>query len=982
MSPQPDFPVRGTRRRSVAEKTAIRRSVATSCEDALAFIDADGTGDLDEVEVMTLLAVMSVRGQDATNVMSYLFRRVKQTSMEAVVDAIIEFTDIDENCMQVMFARVATFQKAFQNLDTSGDGTLDLEEICTMLERINVSTSLAAELLAYLDDDDSGQVSWCEFVQGVCREDFQARFPEISVEAIIQMPSCLDNKKNVSYEEEQAAIRSLPAVEYAVYWMLTKFFGRPQSPKSETTPETSTAPQAPMQEPQVLPRDVGKAPKPPDISEGRSSMATSQKSEVQLSLPNMGVSFAPCKVWRQNLEGQPYMVTSAQDKGVMVVTRKSAKDPDKVVKPVCVQEKQLSIVTRLQPKNPGKVHRAVVSSLCKSKKMYPDSGHHFNMTTGSLPYMAWSPNGRAAIEVEPWQETKDNAVFASTWQGPLKDDNPIITSLGGSKEEGSPMGHSWTMADYRNQDGELIRSKEASSEDSPRSVQPQETELRVGTPWSKASSDFARNSNERRSKKVEKRRANEMCGAATSMMKSMHVEEKKAHLLTEKKRRLMWTTIYAAVLAAAIAGVVAALFAKVLNDWTATIVDEEEEYVAFFAISCSLSVIWSLVEMVICCIAALIATAKMAHICGLILVPMDRERAVLAGCLARAALELGHPQSRLFGIDPLKRVSKVILCLNTLMYMGSRGMTKFLIRLLVKKVGPRSVVKFAEFAPLVSEIAVNVLFNVLTVRAAMNEVMICTIGPSASIEVTSQLIKARHTREQDKRNPQPLNDLVKWQALRAIGIGITFKKTLHPNCRFLLQHVGNLFADENLIKRAKEAQVVIPDFSEEKDPSKYLQISERSSSKDERGCCSCCFGKKVAPERPRTPVSEKGKFNVARELEKARSLDKEEMFMEYLPDLSPNDALFVCSLLCLALILDGRIGWNDKRLLKRACAACNPPLQLHWPNVLRCVRLFVEGRPMPAEIFHACFEGSDTEGSICDKISSCLRWCTDCCNIF
>ena len=40
------------------------------------------------------------------------------------------------------------------------------------------------------------------------------------------------------------------------------------------------------------------------------------------------------------------------------------------------------------------------------------------------------------------------------------------------------------------------------------------------------------------------------------------------------------------------------------------------------------------------------------------LVPMDKERAMLAGSLARAALELGHPKVRTFGIDPHKKVRR------------------------------------------------------------------------------------------------------------------------------------------------------------------------------------------------------------------------------------------------------------------------------------------------------------------------------------
>ncbi|CAE7550782.1 unnamed protein product, partial [Symbiodinium necroappetens] len=208
----------------------------------------------------------------------------------------------------------------------------------------------------------------------------------------------------------------------------------------------------------------------------------------------------------------------------------------------------------------------------------------------------------------------------------------------------------------------------------------------------------------------------------------------KAHVLTPQKRRALWMCMYGAVLAGCLAGVGAAFLAHALNSITSGIVDEEEDYVAWNVISAAFSLIWSMAEMVVCCIAALVAAVRMTRICGINLVPMDKERAMLAGSLARCALELGHPSLRTFGINPYKRVNKYLLLVYALIYMGSRGITKFFIKLLVKKVAPRTFVKAADMAPLVIEVLINVLFNFITVRYAMSEVMICSIGPSATVE--------------------------------------------------------------------------------------------------------------------------------------------------------------------------------------------------------------------------------------------------------
>lgn len=210
---------------------------------------------------------------------------------------------------------------------------------------------------------------------------------------------------------------------------------------------------------------------------------------------------------------------------------------------------------------------------------------------------------------------------------------------------------------------------------------------------------------------------------------------------------------------------------------------------------------------------------------------------MLAGSLARSALELGHPKVRTFGIDPYKRANKYLLLIYAIIYMGSRGITKFFAKLIMKKVAPRTILKVAEFAPLVVEVLINVLFNWVTVSYAMNEVMICSLGPSATVEVTSQLIKAHR---QSATVEEPLSDEVKLLALRAVGVSITYKMQLHPNSRFLLNHVVSLFADQSFVKRAKQEYLELKGgvgIQRAKSIKSHRTHASRQSSSRPRCCC-------------------------------------------------------------------------------------------------------------------------------------------------
>ena len=55
--------------------------------------------------------------------------------------------------------------------------------------------------------------------------------------------------------------------------------------------------------------------------------------------------------------------------------------------------------------------------------------------------------------------------------------------------------------------------------------------------------------------------------------------------------------------------------------------------------------------------------------------------------------------------------------------------------------------------------------------------------------------------------------------------------------------------------------------------------------------------------------------------------------------LSHRDALFACSMLVLALMLDGRISQADWKFIQRAAGSARPPLEAKWSSTVSLVNM-------------------------------------------
>ena len=60
-----------------------------------------------------------------------------------------------------------------------------------MMDSLQMEKKFAADVFSFLDADDSGEITWQEFVRGVSDAQFSVRFPQMTLEALVALPSSL-----------------------------------------------------------------------------------------------------------------------------------------------------------------------------------------------------------------------------------------------------------------------------------------------------------------------------------------------------------------------------------------------------------------------------------------------------------------------------------------------------------------------------------------------------------------------------------------------------------------------------------------------------------------------------------------------------------------------------------------------------------------------------------------------------------------------
>jgi len=142
----------GIRPRSLAEQEAM----AMLIEDA----DADGSGELDESELLFLVQRITERVQEM----------VRESQNKRGQE--LRFTQREVNKLR----------QAFEALDDEGDGTLGISEVerCIAMAGVTIPHAKAVRLIQEIDEDESGQLDFTEFMSLMRRieDDFRHRNAE------------------------------------------------------------------------------------------------------------------------------------------------------------------------------------------------------------------------------------------------------------------------------------------------------------------------------------------------------------------------------------------------------------------------------------------------------------------------------------------------------------------------------------------------------------------------------------------------------------------------------------------------------------------------------------------------------------------------------------------------------------------------------------------------------------------------------------
>lgn len=154
----------------------------------------------------------------------------------------------------------------------------------------------------------------------------------------------------------------------------------------------------------------------------------------------------------------------------------------------------------------------------------------------------------------------------------------------------------------------------------------------------------------------------------------------------------------------------------------------------------------------------------------------DEQRAV-ALALARAALELPSPPQNPFGINPYREISKWRLVLATLFYKLKISLTNFILRILIRRVGGRTIIKaYLTF----TDVFVTGAWDAWVAWRMVRQARVRALGPSACETLLRDILRGEGKVRRDV--------LVTMQ--RAVATVIVRDRDVHPNLLALLRAIA------------------------------------------------------------------------------------------------------------------------------------------------------------------------------------------------
>jgi hypothetical protein len=166
------------------------------------------------------------------------------------------------------------------------------------------------------------------------------------------------------------------------------------------------------------------------------------------------------------------------------------------------------------------------------------------------------------------------------------------------------------------------------------------------------------------------------------------------------------------------------------------------------------------------------------------LIPLNKDRAFVAGSLIRAAFEMGNPDSPLLGVDPQQEEGNGNKLLVVIVFKLKVFLTSLALKFIIGLTFPRGTALWLK--PWLGMVLSTVGWDGFTCHSLMVQARIRGFGVYASVELFNDIMDTGYPDIINVAATVPV--IAKVQIARAVGVAIVIHGSLHPSMELLLRH--------------------------------------------------------------------------------------------------------------------------------------------------------------------------------------------------
>jgi hypothetical protein len=257
------------------------------------------------------------------------------------------------------------------------------------------------------------------------------------------------------------------------------------------------------------------------------------------------------------------------------------------------------------------------------------------------------------------------------------------------------------------------------------------------------------------------------------------------HFLNDEERAALAAVQRGAITRAALAGACSTVIAATTEVLAHPLLGPDPDHAGwealarFWAIVGGVTVLASILEILFLYWDGLRSVHRLTVVAGLDLFPQAHgtdEKHLVAGAMARAALELPNPTGAIFGVNPRRDASRFRLMMASLVYKLKVSLSSFLTKMFVRRMLGRALVR--AWLPFVA-VPITAAWNAYVSFLVMREARVRAMGPSAAKELVSSVFEG----------VPELSPEARAVAVRAVASSIVRTEDMHPNLVALLHEV-------------------------------------------------------------------------------------------------------------------------------------------------------------------------------------------------